>query len=736
MPKFIVRFVSALLIPGFVWGSTFPTRDLLTQIGTRQYSLRIVTPAFTEQALIARVLEFIHPLDEHPTHPKVRQVLQPLAGHILLKADAPASLAFWIVLAWTGDIYKAIKGGRRWLGGYGLERLVGVIGGTVLAIVSPTLWWIPLVFWGLHLLLETLIALGWTRAPPSLGRNALRPRAFQIQGLLLGAYGIPALIVRLLYHPHSFSFSMLLLASVVFLTGVALLQGTYDEVHFDRELNGSTIHKLLDCMELRTLDSVIENHKNNAVKMAAAAALDDWITEYLQETFPSLFESSHPAPSLDLLEKIAALTESIYRLFILDYRGEQSLPRDVRALLEKEFRGELPESLFDFLSNVVIQYDILYSYLFNLAVDHFESHTPFDVDDEAKKLIEKFGLKSIVAHNTMVELQTELFPGEDQHAIGVRLVHPKDRTSIARVFLKDNFYDHRASNESLYEKWQSAIRNEWLPAFRSALNHTLQLSPQHSKEFLQFFKRFNIIFYEGGNLIAYFKTSGSQGKSRPAYAFNHILFKSLAVFVHLVVPHETVHAVLMDQEPALQEVTALFRDVKRIFRLHFAPTEADREAIARAVGHPLHPTAPLGTVSAQIMGELKKLEAPEELRGRRGRMGPSMAAIHEHSLYSFFTGFISDAQRAGEILSDDVIVSRILSYLLEDRDIYRHERSVIKSSSWDEKEWVKRVHEASSLFEKRLKKIQEGKKLKLKAYNTHFRRHAFPVSEHNLQTVA
>jgi hypothetical protein len=61
-------------------------------------------------------------------------LLPPLALNkrsIIDRRGAPASLAYWIILALTGDVQKAIRWGSRWRGGHPLERLLSVFGGTV-----------------------------------------------------------------------------------------------------------------------------------------------------------------------------------------------------------------------------------------------------------------------------------------------------------------------------------------------------------------------------------------------------------------------------------------------------------------------------------------------------------------------------------------------------------------------------------------------------------------------------
>jgi len=120
---------------------------------------------------------------------------------------APASLAYWIVLAYTGDVGKAVRWGGRWLGGHPLERLAGLLGGAALAVFAPAFWWIPLGIGFLHVF--PMLVVGWKQARAPLvegrlsgirifARRAISALRFALRNLpvplgIFFAYSAPAL---------------------------------------------------------------------------------------------------------------------------------------------------------------------------------------------------------------------------------------------------------------------------------------------------------------------------------------------------------------------------------------------------------------------------------------------------------------------------------------------------------------------------------------------------------------
>lgn len=120
----------------------------------------------------------------------------------------PASLAYWLVLAWTGDVDKAIRAGESDWGHFG-ERILWTGVGLDLALLHPEGWWIPLAFQGIHVVIAALIAVGLTNAPRELGRQALSPRGFTAQFLVLGSYGLPAFVSKFAPLPTEFGLPLL-----------------------------------------------------------------------------------------------------------------------------------------------------------------------------------------------------------------------------------------------------------------------------------------------------------------------------------------------------------------------------------------------------------------------------------------------------------------------------------------------------------------------------------------------
>lgn len=200
--------------------------DKLLEIANQQSSSQSTPPVVPHQAADQRSSA---KLEEGPQQP----------------GSSIASLSYWIVLAVTGDAGRAARWGSGGLG-HRLERIVGVLGGTVAAVIAPALWWIPIAFWGGHLIVQGLIAMGLTRAPPALGRRALRWPSLRSQFAILASYGLPALVARFLDLPLELGLPLVALGiiSATILAIVAQIHGRYDQRLLTKAMVGDLTNPL------------------------------------------------------------------------------------------------------------------------------------------------------------------------------------------------------------------------------------------------------------------------------------------------------------------------------------------------------------------------------------------------------------------------------------------------------------------------------------------------------------